>query len=55
MEWERLVAVRLAKEGYGSPEEIMRMRSDLVLDALEFSGFCSDYEATYVHLNRDKK
>ena len=52
MDGARLVAVRLAKEGFGSVEEVLRMRTDIVLDALEYSTFSADYEETAYELNK---
>ncbi len=50
-----LVAVRLAKEGYGTPEQILNMRADAVLAALEYVSFVGDYEQTAHVLNAPKK
>ena len=55
MDPARLIALRLAKEGFGTPEQIENMRTDIVLDALQYSTFLADYEATYVELNKEPK
>lgn len=49
-----VIALRLAKEGFGTPEQILAMPADLVLDALEYVGFLSDYQETMTNLNREK-
>jgi hypothetical protein len=48
-------SLRLARAGYGGgdPEKIMAMRVDLVLAALEYEGFVSNYERTWVEINRE--
>jgi hypothetical protein len=55
MDSDVVVALRLAKEGFGSVEQILAMRADLVLDALEYAGFLADYQETMHQLNRDTK
>jgi len=55
MDTARLVALRLAKAGYGTPQEILAMPCDLVLDALEHAHFVSDYERTYAELNKAQR
>lgn len=55
MEGARLIALQL---GNGDPlkaAQILRTPSDLVLDAIEFNGFKSDYESAYLELNRENK
>lgn len=54
MDSELLISLRLAKEGFGTPEQILEMRSDIVLAALEYSGFAADYEETMIEMNRNK-
>lgn len=49
-----LIPVRLSKEGYGTPEQIENMRTDLVLAALAFSDFTADYISTASELNKQK-
>ena len=44
-------ALRLARVGYGTPEEIMRMPSDIVMKALHYEKFLEDYEQSFVELN----
>ncbi len=48
-------SLRLAKEGFGTPEQIMEMGTDTVLAALEYSTFLGDYEETMIELNRETK
>lgn len=52
---EDLVALRLAKEGFGTMTEILEMPADQVLNALEYCGFLSDYQDTYMNLNRENE
>jgi hypothetical protein len=55
MDEAMIVSLRLSKEGFGSPEAILNMPTDIVLAALEYSGFIADYESTYTELNKPKK
>ena len=50
----RIVALRLAKEGFGggNPEAILGMRSSTVLDMLNYSNFTNDYHDAAAELNR---
>jgi hypothetical protein len=50
-----VVALRLAKEGFGDLEAILAMPADLVLDALEYSTFLATYQETHMELNRPQK
>lgn len=50
-----LIALRLAKEGFGTPTQILDMPSDVVLSALEYLTFLGDYEDTMIELNKDQK
>ena len=52
MPFELLTAFRLAKEGMGTPEQILAMPTDIVLAASEFCGFVADYNATLEELNK---
>ena len=53
MPFELLTACRLSKEGMGTPTEILAMPAEVVLAALEFSGFVADYNSTVEELNKD--
>lgn len=55
MDEAMLVGLRLAKEGYGSPVEVLAMPTDVVLAALEYVTFIGDYEQTAHVLNTPKK
>ena len=55
MERDLLIAMRLAKEGFGTAEEILAQPTDIVLATVEYSTFLSDYESTHAELNRDTK
>lgn len=55
MDSEMLVALRLAKEGFGTPEAILAMPTDIVLSALEYAGFVGDYEETMIEMNKERK
>ncbi len=50
-----MVALRLCKSGYGRPDQILRMPTDVVLTALEYERFLKDYEAEFIELNREGK
>lgn len=50
---ELLIPIRLSKEGYGTPDQIRQMPTDLVMATVRFSGFLADYEATYIELNKE--
>jgi hypothetical protein len=50
----RFVAIRLAQEGYGTPVEILRMPTDIVLDTLHFSIAQTEYTETLMELSKDK-
>jgi hypothetical protein len=54
MDQELLIPVRLSKEGFGTPEQIAAMRTDLVVAALTYSNFSAEYEETVTELNREK-
>lgn len=55
MDTALLTAVRLAREGYGSPEAILNMPTDVVVAALQHSLFCAEYEETAAELNKEPK
>jgi len=48
------IALRLSKEGYGTPLEILRMPTDLILDTLHYTIALAEYEETLIQLNKDK-
>ena len=48
-----LIAVRLAREGYGDPQTLLHTRSDIVLAAFQHSEFMAKYEQTFSDLNKD--
>lgn len=50
-----VVALRLSKEGFGRPDEILDMATDVVLAALDYSVFIGDYEQTASVLNQPKQ
>lgn len=49
-----LTALRLSKEGFGTPTEILAMPVGVVLGALNYSQFAGDYEAAFIELNKTK-
>lgn len=55
MDEATLVSLRLSKEGYGSPVEVLGMPTDIVLAALDYVTFIGDYEQTSHCLNNDKQ
>jgi hypothetical protein len=40
------------KAGYGSLREVQEFDARTVLQALNYEGFCNDYESAYVELNK---
>lgn len=50
-----MIALHLAKQGFGTIEGILEMRTDLVLDAAEFTRFLGDYEESAIELNKSRK
>lgn len=54
MDDTRVVSLRLSKEGFGTVKEIEEMPSDMVLDALEYAGFLTDWQQTFVEINKEK-
>ncbi len=54
MDEATLVSLRLAKEGYGTPTDILQMPTDIVLSALDYVSFIGDYEQTSHCLNTPK-
>lgn len=49
------MALRLSKEGFGTPEEILNSSLDLVLAEVEYIKFLKDYEKEFYYLNRKDK
>jgi len=47
--------IRLARSGYGNPEEILKMRVDIVVTMLMYEKFRGDYERAYYYLNKPTK
>lgn len=52
METARLIAIRLSKEGFGLPQEILATPAPLVLDMLTYSNFLADVQETSTELNK---
>lgn len=50
-----LAALKLSREGYGSPVEILEMPTDVVMAALEHSNFLAEYESTATELNKEAR
>jgi hypothetical protein len=52
-----MIALRLAKAGYagGDPERVLKMRADIVLAAIQYEKFVSDYENAFIELNKEAK
>lgn len=46
-----LIALKLAKEGYGTPDQVLAMRSDIVVAAVEYETFLNEYDRTIKVLN----
>ena len=49
------MALRLSRAGYGTPEEVLATRSDIVILAIEYERFLNDYEAAVIELNKESK
>ena len=47
-----MAALRLSKAGYGKVEDILAMRCDLVIAALEYEKFIQDYEMQFMEINK---
>lgn len=54
MDESKLMALRLAREGFGSgdPQRILAMPTDMVLGAWELINFQSDYQESIIELNK---
>lgn len=48
------MALRLSKAGYGTPEQVLGMSTEVVLAAAEYESFLGRYEEAYIQLNKDK-
>ena len=46
-----LIAIRLSKEGFGSPVAVLRSPVDVVLGAMEFCNFQADFEEAMAEMN----
>lgn len=47
----KLLSLKLCKAGYGSSEEILNTKADLVLMMLHYESFLTDYEQEFFRLN----
>jgi hypothetical protein len=45
----------LARAGYGTPEQVLNMRADIVVMVLLYESFRGDYERAYFDLNDPAK
>ncbi len=54
MPHDLLVAVKLAKEGFGSVESILNQPTALVLASLEYCNFRADYERARYEAAKNK-
>ncbi len=52
-----MTALTLAKAGFcgGDPEKVMQMKVGWVMAAMQFETFRSEYERSYIDLNREKQ
>ena len=46
-----MVALRLSRAGYGTPEAILDMPSNIVITALRYEKFLEEYNDKFVELN----
>lgn len=49
------MAFRLAKAGYGKPDDILAMRLDLVLAAIEYESFQDQYTDALVAIQQEDR
>ena len=47
-----MLALRLSKAGYGRPDEILQMPTDMVMSALHYEKFTQDYEHIFLEMNK---
>jgi|HubBroStandDraft_3_1064219.scaffolds.fasta_scaffold127398_3 hypothetical protein len=50
-----LFALRLAKAGYGKPDEILDMNLETVLAAIDYESFLVDYQDAFMAMREDEK
>lgn len=50
-----IILFRLVKSGYGSFEEVSRMSAREVIQAVHYENFISDYESSYMEINREHR
>lgn len=50
-----MIAIRLAKAGYGRADEILNMRCDLVIAMIEYERFTDDLERAVIELNKGEQ
>ena len=49
-----MIAIKLAKQGYGSPNEILNWDTMDVIVMLEYEKFLQDYDQEFQVLNKEK-
>ena len=52
MDTALLIAVRLAKQGFGPADHILQQTADIVLASMAYADFTVEYEAAYADLNK---
>lgn len=50
-----MVALRLAKVWHVLPEQVLKARVDLVIDAIQYESFLNSLEETTIEMNRESK
>ena len=50
-----MMLLKLAKSGYGSINELLQTRSDLVVKAYQFEVFCGEYESEMLERMKQEK
>jgi len=45
--------LKLAKAGYGTPQQVLAMQLDIVLAAMEYEKFLPRYEEAFIELNKE--
>jgi hypothetical protein len=47
------VAIKLAKAGYGKPQEILEYPLDIVIGIIAYEKFIPEYEEKFIEVNKE--
>lgn len=50
-----VIAVRLSRAGYGTPEQVLATDVETVMTELEYENFLNEYQAEFERLNAPEK